>query len=1138
MVVSFLAPRKVVPLLGGRLGRLLSWIRVITTVAEDLKSRVLEHLRGRGPMKAKDIADALGVDRTAINQLLHGSLRGKVKQNKNYAWSLTSSDLPQSGASTQPETGGNSWRSLFGYYLDCLAQDDDSGVSVFADSRYDLDYVELPSWPLDGSSPEGHSDSLRKLIGRQRRDSRKKILWLGYPVVLRQVRSRGGWEGKMIEPLLLWPQDPEANEFSFLPEPIVNTRAVRSAGTPENILEEVALLAEELGLDVGDQPPLDELVARLRDLRPEWEWKEALVPAPLRTAGALRNLTEPGIYNAAIAVIADRSPFTVGLERDLSDLQRVSDSDIAKSSLGILLGKTSSRLVDDEFLLEPAPLNAEQRNAVRDALTEPLTVITGPPGTGKSQVVSAILVNAAWRGQRVLFSSKNNKAVDVVLDRVNGLAPRPTVLRLGTRALQEDLAQHLSAILSFRPTADERHVYDQTLARLRLQGEVFNTKLRAYENLVALRNRVDGLERLAEGSRAVLKDTHFSNSAEVLESDLPHYVRILAKAIHRAKRDGAPLIDRLLWPMRKGALSRQAAEAAVAVRHALARFDGWPGGTEEPERVWRLAEAFTRAAQDAASYRSALAELSNGNDPGKLAIDIARDVEGIAALSLEAWRSWSTLLPDRLNQEDRTALGEYAALLRLIAKTDEQGGTIDRKLWRRFYELAGKTTKALPCWAVTSLSARGRIPLAAGVFDLVVIDEASQCDIASAIPLLYRAKRAVIIGDPQQLRHITRLSQQREQALMVKHDILSVPGANWSYRANALYDLAAAKVSSGSIVALRDHHRSHESIIRFSNEFFYGGRLRVATDYKRLKRPDGPAVRWVDVKGRTVRPLAGGAVNHEEATAVVAELRRLALDQRFLGEMGVVTPFRAQANLIEELIARDDALAAVLASRNFISETAHRFQGDERDLILFSPVISSDAPDTASGFLKSQGNIFNVGITRARGALVVVGDAVACQMSEVEYLSAFAKYVAGLTHPPELSATTGALSHGTDYPAVAQPNLVSDWEKVLWTALVRAGLRPVPQYDVDSYILDFALIRPNGRRLNIEVDGEHYHRDWDGELIRRDQLRNLRMIEMGWDVMRFWVYQVRDDLPACVNRVAAWAENADRQPAVMLPDAT
>ena len=110
---------------------------------------------------------------------------------------------------------------------------------------------------------------------------------------------------------------------------------------------------------------------------------------------------------------------------------------------------------------------------------------------------------------------------------------------------------------------------------------------------------------------------------------------------------------------------------------------------------------------------------------------------------------------------------------------------------------------------------------------------------------------------------------------------------------------------------------------------------------------------------------------------------------------------------------------------------------------------------------------------------------------------------------------------------------VSDWEKVLYTALVDAGLRTVPQYNVDQYDLDLALIRPNGRRLDIEVDGERYHRDWDGELIRRDQLRNLRLIETGWDVLRLWVYEIRDSLPACVARVAAWAAAADALPSVL-----
>jgi very-short-patch-repair endonuclease len=362
---------------------------------------------------------------------------------------------------------------------------------------------------------------------------------------------------------------------------------------------------------------------------------------------------------------------------------------------------------------------------------------------------------------------------------------------------------------------------------------------------------------------------------------------------------------------------------------------------------------------------------------------------------------------------------------------------------------------------------------------------------------------------------------------MVKHGVFDKPGARWGYRENSLFDLAA--VRANSTIMLRDHHRSHADIINFSNKHFYDGRLRVATDYRRLNRPEGSAIRWVNVTGNVIRPPSGGAVNQTEAGAVIEELRRIAVTQGFKGKIGVVTPFRAQANLIKELVARDDELALELASRNFISETAHLFQGDERDLILLSPVVSRSTPTGATGFLKSQGNVFNVAITRARGALVVVGDAAACASSEVKFLSDFCRYVTDQARSAERSPTPPRAETATRiYPAVARPELVSDWEKVFYSALVDAGIRPIPQFNVDQYLLDFALIRPNGRRLDIEIDGEQYHREWDGELLRRDELRNLRLIEMGWDVMRLWIYEIRDKLPDCVRRVALWVNSADK----------
>jgi hypothetical protein len=528
----------------------------------------------------------------------------------------------------------------------------------------------------------------------------------------------------------------------------------------------------------------------------------------------------------------------------------------------------------------------------------------------------------------------------------------------------------------------------------------------------------------------------FEDANKLSIADAEARVSDLREALRRSKREEAPFPQRLFWTFLKESRDRQLLNS-VDDLEALAR----PGFAREqrfmPERSLAAGVDFVEALKAAWSYKTALRLLSSAPDTGVLAAKVADQTRALVDVSSEAWSSWTALLPDRLTDQDRTALGDYAAILRTISKADEEGGPVASQVWHRYYQLAAKTAKALPCWAVTSLSARGRVPFKSGEFDLVVVDEASQCDIASAVPLLFRAKRAVVIGDPQQLRHISRLSPRHDQALMVKHDLLDNPGPTWGYHANSLFDLAAAKASS--VVVLRDHHRSHADIINFSNAFFYGGRLRVATDYRRLRQPDGPAIRWVT--GNAVRPPTGGAVNQAEAAAVVEELRTIAIVQRFPCEIGVVTPFRAQANLIEELVARDDALAPMLANRSFISETAHKFQGDERDLIVFSPVMSRGMPVSATGFLKSQGNIFNVGITRARGALVVVGDAAACGSSEVGYLCAFARYVADHARRRLKEPTTpGPNGVSRDYPAVAHPERVSDWERILYAALVDAGL--------------------------------------------------------------------------------------------------
>ena len=363
-----------------------------------------------------------------------------------------------------------------------------------------------------------------------------------------------------------------------------------------------------------------------------------------------------------------------------------------------------------------------------------------------------------------------------------------------------------------------------------------------------------------------------------------------------------------------------------------------------------------------------------------------------------------------------------------------------------------------------------------------------------------------------------------DEQLLESHKM--VPNqVEWSYAENSLYDLASTRVSASTLIALRDHHRSHADIIEFSNRNFYDGRLRVATQYNRLIRPGlkEPAVRWIDVKGQLRRPRNGGAVNEQEARAVVRELARLVIEQRYAGTVGVVTPFRAHANLINRFVAENDSLQQRLNEHGFLCDVVHSFQGDEKDIMIFSPVVSEGTTRGARWFMGTSSNLFNVAVTRARAALVVVGDRNVANNEDIKYLKQFSTYVYELDQRTQVDERPETLDMGPEYPNVSQPELVSDWERYFYKKLYQAGFRPVPQVPVEKYILDFALYNGD-RRLNIEVDGETYHRAWDGELCRRDQMRNMRMIELGWDVQRFWVYQIREQIDWCVDKIRRWVE--------------
>jgi hypothetical protein len=270
-------------------------------------------------------------------------------------------------------------------------------------------------------------------------------------------------------------------------------------------------------------------------------------------------------------------------------------------------------------------------------------------------------------------------------------------------------------------------------------------------------------------------------------------------------------------------------------------------------------------------------------------------------------------------------------------------------------------------WAVTSLSAR-RFPPDPALFDLVIIDEASQCAIPHVLPLLFRAHRALIIGDLMQLPHIATIDAEREGLIRREAGLRSawLEKYRLTFRRHSAFH-AAERATGGSLL-LDEHFRCAPQIAAFANHQFYGGQLVVLTDVRNRPSLAGrPAIIWSNVAGRAARPRSGGSwVNHEEVQKVIESVRYLLKQLPPDATVGVVTPYKAHAEAVKRQLSPNLDRVRV--------GTVHTFQGGERDVMVFSLVAGHGMGDRSIRWVDRQLNMWNVAITRARSHLIVIGD--------------------------------------------------------------------------------------------------------------------------------------------------------------------
>ena len=1109
----------------------------------ELKDRILQKLKENPAQRAGELALALECSRDQVLNLLYGSLKLKVWQNHSYRWFLRDLNRAPGSAGTKKSAvqfADTSLSRLCRYYLACMEREVSGGVSAFLGNP---DYQELDALPDLYDDSAVHA-AIRKIKSRMPKNQQGCSLYLGYPTAVFSKRSsRSQWRGLTVEPVLLFSvtqaneKEPLTIDFSF---PNLNQKFYQSLFSvrKDQLLNEIATLEHKLGLNLDEGvPAIDEIAMRLQSTYTQWPWREAIDPKNIGNSQLhIDKINETGIYNRAVIIASPKSPYTLGLEKELRKLAQLSEADYKDTVLGKWLSSNKlpaqTTVQSVSVPLEVLPMNSEQRQAVTAALTRPATIITGPPGTGKSQVVTNLLINAAKSGKQALFASKNNKAVDIVETRVNNLGPRPSLLRLGAKTYQSRVAEYIvNDILGANISESVMADYEESERQYRQLLEQRNTLLKETESIIELRNNTDKLERRAESARQQLGSELFSRAANLDFDEVYSEAKRILALVDKSDRSKAAFFKRVFWFMYR---KRRLAELSAVREENTSRFASIDvdlvAGQDLDSEIQLLLQAVQNTVDkqdaliNARAYHLELGKLQGARPLAEIARAESQLQERIAGHSENLWKLWLRTQPSRITDDQRQDLARYIPLLRMVIDAGVKD-ELTNKVQKKYNELVCGISDLLPCCAVTSLSAHERIPFEAGHFDLVIFDEASQCDIASALPLLYRAKAVVVIGDPKQLSHISNLKPRHDEALLERYQ-LTDDFIHWSYSYQSLFALGSTQVHKDGIITLVDHHRSHADIINFSNQIFYDGQLRVATNYNYLRSPNRsePGIRWVDVKTRAERSGPGSVKNFAEVGAVIKTMRDLIIKNNYRGSVGVVTPFRAQADAITAAVKADKELIQTLSTRGFLADTVHKFQGDERDVMIFSPVVSDGLPYGVINFLRSNGNLFNVAITRARAQLIVVGDLSACISSKVDYLVKFAGYTSSLLQHTRREVVHSLKEYGPVYPEVVNPMQVSDWERKFYTAAYKAGFRLIPQYKVEKYFADFLMVDQQ-RKLVIEIDGERYHRSWDGELCRRDQIRNQRLFELGYEVLRFWVYQVRDDLDGCFRRLKKWQKS-------------
>lgn len=458
------------------------------------------------------------------------------------------------------------------------------------------------------------------------------------------------------------------------------------------------------------------------------------------------------------------------------------------------------------------------------------------------------------------------------------------------------------------------------------------------------------------------------------------------------------------------------------------------------------------------------------------------------------------------------------------------------------------------------------MPLVPDLFDVVVIDEASQVSVAQALPALLRARKVVVLGDSKQFSNVKASNASNDLNEKYRTDLVQFFERSVSREASRLQRLAMFDVKRSILefcslaasysVMLRKHFRSYPELISYSSRMFYGGQLQAL---KIRSAPLDEVIRFDQVDAASAKTSRG--TNEAEAEFILSKLVELAASEK-PPTVGVITPFREQQVLLTKRLFGHSQARLFEEKLRLKVMTFDSCQGEERQVIFYSMVATvgadalnyifptdlTNAEEAIEEKLKIQR--LNVGFSRAQETIWIVHS-----MPLDRYRNSIGQALQHYWNVLQ-GIGAGATAADTDQSSPMEAKLLEWLQQTSFVQSNFDDIEILPQFPIGEYLrqldptykhpawrVDFLVVYRGSRgvvNVVIEYDGFEYHfknqsrvnaGNYGRYLEESDVERQLTLESYGYRFLRVNRFNLgRDPVATLSRRMTEVGEAATGEP--------